>query len=366
MFINPGFQDGDTFLRMLLQSDEFTAATLKELAPAQARARRGLRRKPSDKDAYAKRVADAHAAGTLAASEIIRGYAMQSRAWLTLLTGENRKRPSLRPAEDLLQLHGEQEWYGPVSTRNGVTCTDWYLRPFHVTYYALTTPEAPRVARGHVRWMVVAEVTAEDAAFHWNGFARYPNAAAHHQSQFEFWKPEYLPSAVEELKSLLKASWMFVPLNELVLEHLWLKYVDDPEYTWDHLHIRADAMGVALNARSAGAHEIDKRGLKALTGELTKAAVEALSLKPTPSTFKRVENAILRVLIKEWGTRSYDFRLDENTGTSRTRVFRGHCYFGNKDQGQDSLVHAHCFHDYGGSTGALTFLRSELDESDLA
>ena len=368
MFIDQGFGKGDTFTRAFLRSDEFLGHTLKSLAPPTSKRKRGSRRPKADKDSYASGVADAFADGRLDASDLLVAYSGQPRTWLTFLTGSHSKRPRMPSADLLLAEMGDEEWHGPLTLGSGYDRRQWFFRPFQVDHFAPERVGGPLVRLGKARWLVVAEVGVDYAALHWDGYSRYPELGAKNQRYFEFWKEEYLPTAVNELGKALGASWTFAPLSPLVLDHLWATYVDDDDYAWEHLCVRADAQGVAVNARSARRRGMSKRGLKAFTSALSGAAVKALGIKSSSVPLAKVENALLRVLIHEWGTRSYEFSLNERVAgsTSEKLLFHGHCYFGNKPHGQDSLVHVHCFADYGGSIGALEFLRRALDASGLA
>jgi hypothetical protein len=88
-----------------------------------------------------------------------------------------------------------------------------------------------------------------------------------------------------------------------------------------------------------------------------------------------VEDVILLTIIKEWGTKSYEFCLDREVISSEAEaeglkkikkldyLFKAHCYFGLKpySKTQDSLQHLKCHSGYyGGSTGVLNFLLREL------
>ncbi|WP_019500787.1 hypothetical protein [Pseudanabaena sp. PCC 6802] len=142
------------------------------------------------------------------------------------------------------------------------------------------------------------------------------------------------------------------------------------KYQWQHLRIRAEASGVALNARSSGSSDIDVRGLQALSKQLAKSAIESLKLEGSEDSerFSDVESAILRTLIQEWGTKSYEFRLDrldlssEDELSSKEHVFKAHCYFGAKPSSKtpDIFIHLNCYLEYGGSHAALEFLINEL------
>ncbi|NJL40351.1 MAG: hypothetical protein HC899_29105 [Leptolyngbyaceae cyanobacterium SM1_4_3] len=138
---------------------------------------------------------------------------------------------------------------------------------------------------------------------------------------------------------------------------------------WRHLRIRADNRGVALNAHSTGAFDQEKlqmRGLQALSKQLASSALSSLKIQETAELVSSVESSLLRTLIQEWGTKSYEFSLDgvPETENKRIGLFRAHCYFANgpSPSPQDSLQHLHCFTgNYGGSSQALNFLLSELE-----
>lgn len=111
-----------------------------------------------------------------------------------------------------------------------------------------------------------------------------------------------------------------------------------------------------------------------LVEKLAKSANEILKLSEDSEKLQHIENALLRTLIKEWGTKSYGFSLDKISDSSENssqssenkpkcdRVFKAHCYFGLKPNSktQDSLLHLKCYNDYGASVGTLKFLLREL------
>ena len=164
------------------------------------------------------------------------------------------------------------------------------------------------------------------------------------------------------------------------MTQLWDQYLSHNDYQWRHLRIRAEASGVALNAHSAGVTEINVGGLEALSTELAKSSLQAMGISINTKNLHDVENALLRTLIKEWGTKSYGFSLerkalfDESSlSTNQTKIesesqtkikklFKAHCYFGLKPNSktQDLLQHLYCYPKFGVSTGALNFLLNEL------
>jgi hypothetical protein len=109
---------------------------------------------------------------------------------------------------------------------------------------------------------------------------------------------------------------------------------------------------IALNARSAGVAEIDISGLQALSRELAKSAIQAIGEdKIQEIEFSAVEDSILRTLIHEWGTKSYEFCLDASTAEVKSslesdlpkdsKLIKSHCYFGAKPEpvSSDSFAH---------------------------
>ena len=117
------------------------------------------------------------------------------------------------------------------------------------------------------------------------------------------------------------------------------KSIDGIAYKWKHLRIRAEASGLAINARSAGVPEIDVRGLQALSEKLAESVLQKLGLVGDSGKMSDAEDAIVLTLIKEWGTKSYEFSLgreltaiemetDEPKKVKIESVIKAHCYFG--------------------------------------
>jgi hypothetical protein len=293
-----------------------------------------------------------------------------------------RKIPYLKPASSLLTEFGEEGWYGPIESSE--TSCKWYIRTFKVPFFEKTyqaegfsegevAETVSSVASYQIRWTVLAEIGTGYAALSWNGFRRNElkpglvDPKIESLMQFPYWY--HIPTFFDELARQSNANWQHPILHEIVLQHLWDKYLTDSQYIWRHLRIRADNRGVALNAHSTGAfdqEELRMRGLQALSRQLASSALNSLEIAETPETISSVESSLLRTLIQEWGTKSYEFSLDSYSEVESTRVglFRAHCYFaiGPSSSPQDSLQHLHCFKgDYGGSSQTLKFLLSELE-----
>ena len=109
-----------------------------------------------------------------------------------------------------------------------------------------------------------------------------------------------------------------------------------------------------------------RQGLQALSHRLAQAVAESLNFEEDSKKINIAEDALIGTLIKDWGTKSYEFSLDEiididdseaTTGkkTQSEKLFKAHCYFGLKPNSttQDSLQHLQCYSSYGASTGIL-------------
>ena len=286
--------------------------------------------------------------------------------------GQSANAPKFESPEKLLTEFGSNTWYGPIITSN--ISQKWYIRTFEISYYIKTGQE---LQDNRIRWTVIAEVGKNYLALSWNNFT-YTQIVEDEKKtvpgQFPFWKSDYIPQCFDELSQYLQGQWKEPNLHALVLHTLWDKYTMNNNYRWQHLRIRAEASGVALNAHSAGISEIDVRGLQALSKTLAESVIESLGVSGDLKKLERAENAVLSTLVKAWGAKSYEFRLDKNPPANSTetdeaqnqqpiRLFKAHCYFGLKPESktQDSLQHLKCYFGYyGGSTNALRFLLKEL------
>lgn len=370
-FVDHEFSGRD-FPRHFLASPEFTNNTLKKIFPS-AKTSQG-------KDGLVNDIIFALNDGIISENDVLLAYIEQPKQWLSFQVGKHLEEPQLADSTFLLRNFGEEKWYGAIFNKE--RNKKWYIRVHKVPNPSfIGIGEARRLDLSqNIRWIVAAEIGDGYISLHWNGFSSSvyeDNDETLKQNQFTYWK--YIPQFFDELKELFKGEWENPNLYKLVLSGLWDKYLNKEvrgfKYDWQHLRIRAEASGVALNARSAGSSEIDVRGLQALSKQLAKSAIESLGLKALEdsSKFSDVENAILRTIIREWGTKSYEFRLDRRnviTGNEisdkehkKEFVFKAHCYFGAKPKSEqpDALIHLHCYIEYGGSTGALDFLINEIE-----
>jgi hypothetical protein len=289
----------------------------------------------------------------------------------------------LNAPETLLTEFGAEGWYGPIKDKDLETNKVWYIRTVKVPHYTYIGNDAARsIDRRSIRWTVVAEIgnisSPKDQylSLSWNGFSSNELDNIDSTKQFTYWS--YIPDFFREIEGELGAKVQNILLHKIVLHDLWNKYLNNSTYRWQHLRIRAESSGVALNAHSAGVADIDVKGLKALTHKLAESALESLKIPKNDSEISLVEIALLQTLIKEWGTKSYEFSLakictqtsglsvnvDKVGGEKEKKIFRAHCYFGFKLDSDvpDSLQHLHCFLDYGGSNKVLQFLLTELQQ----
>ena len=342
-FVDPGLSKGKDFMRMFLQSPEFHIQTLKRLSGIKSQ---------SSKAAIAWQLAERLQSGLIKSDHVLQAYAYQNRMWLSLKLGAPTSFPKAESPQDLLQEFGESTWYGPLT--NPKRDSSFYLRPFAFRHFIDT-------AAARVRWMIIAEVDQSSVSLSWNGFTT-SSAEGAPRIRFPFWN--YISTAFSELENIVGGNWEYPSLNKLVLKDLWSSCIDDPDYKWQHLRVRAEASGVKLNASSAGVSDVDVKGLKALTRELARSAIRSVAINLSDEDISRVENALLRTLVQEWGTNSYEFSLEKVTGwlTAEVQKLRGHYYFGLRPghKTQDSLQHIRCYASGGGSANMRRFIIQQL------
>jgi hypothetical protein len=366
-FVDNNFPSGIDFCIQFLSSPEFNEVTLRKLAPSAS--------SKEKKHDLALRVAHALEQSQLTPNQVLLEYVTQPRRWLSLKQGLCEKTPNLKSPAQLLWEFGEQGWYGPIT--DSTNLRKWYIHISKIPDYVHRgSGEASQLEQRYIRWSVIAEVSHNYVALHWQGFTFTEITEDHTDQavQFPFWRDIHIPKLFDELTNHLQGDWVHPNLHRLVLHDMWNKYLDNFHYRWHHLRIRAEADGVALNARSSGVTEVDVRGLQALAQKLAESALERLGCPDDVEQISHVENALLRTLIKEWGTKSYEFSLDRKPNLIEAssqdtdnkpkleNLFKAHCYFGLKqDSTQDSLQHLKCHSRYyGGSTGVLNFLLREL------
>jgi hypothetical protein len=344
VFIDNNFSQGREFLIHFLDSPEFTLDILRKIMGSGSSNKKKLE--------LAQDIAIAFEEGNLSFDQILLPYVKRSRQWLSFKLGKTKAIPKQKEAQLLLNEFGEDGWYGAIDDHQNKN--HYYIRTSKITDY-----------RGNnIRWTVIAKIDSDCIALSWNGFTLIPATDAPVERQVSFGCYKFIPKYFEEIADFCKAELTIPNLHKLILQDMWNKYLNNDEYRWHHLRIRAESSGVALNAHSSELKEINVEGLKALSSKLANSALEALGIIDNNDQQILTENAILRSLIKEWGTKSYGFSLEKEGLTKKSsynKLIKAHCYFGLKPNfsTQDSLQHLKC--DCGGSTEVLKFLLGELE-----
>ena len=353
-FVDHGYEEPESFCAAFLKSPEFSVDSLKEFSDFK-----------SEKNNMADRLANMIMEGKINLKSLFLETLKKKRVWFTFKIGKvPSNKPILGNIELLFKEFGEDGWYGPV---NSIEDEYYYVRIVSLPNFQKSgSDDSDEVHESRIRWMVVAKVNDNSISYFWNGLSLNEKNRLTIRIQFQFWN--YLPIFINELEYKLNASLSFPKVNNLVLNKIWDKYINNNEYNWQHIAVRAESSGVALNARSGKIDLISVKGLLLLSNKISKSIVSALFSHVTDELNKdrliqTAENQFIRIIIHEWGTKSYEFSLDHGTD----KIFRAHCYFGSKKNAktQDRFPHFKSFLQYGGCFNALKFLllENELSKS---
>lgn len=356
--IDLGFEAGETFCRRLLESGEFSTALLKKYA------RRGS--KSGSKAELAEDVASQIVNDELDADAFMLDFCRQGRDWLCLRLGTKANVWSEDgQAIEFLTTHSRARrwhWYGPF----GDGTERWYVAAKDIDQLVSVSDTDPPIKRP-MRWHVIVQVTPHFAALHWFNASVREDADATHSSQFPFW--HHINDVYEELSQKVTGHWdpEDPNLSELVLHTLMERYEEDRKYKWHHQAFRSMHDSVALNARSS--RKVDGNaasGLETLTRDLALTTAKSYGVDlDDKSKIARAERDIRWRLLRERGTRSYEFTLDKRATPKPTRIARMRVSFGVDEpvdgrETPDTLQYIHCFASYGRSTEALKFILKEL------
>jgi hypothetical protein len=373
---------GEQFCSHLLNTGDFPSATLRSIYKSSA-----------NKEALASRLAALIVNDDSLADSLIRAFCQQSRQWLALAKRipisprVPQRKHSAREMLTGLPSPRKDTWYGPWQDTLEPSVT-WLVRSIRARHF-VQIDGTNQLYRQAVQGHLVAEVGPSYIAIHWNGFSHKDtdNEGGARNHQFYYWK--HIPKLLEELADMFGCQIEYPVLSDLVLGQIMSSYDERKDFNWQHIRIRSMRAGVALNARGTAAprpkgsrQDFDMSGLKALSMELAKSALRSVSNRIAAEDLKKAEVAVLLTLIKEWGTRSYEFSLDKTDPTlsgQDKKMIRAHCYFGtggptgwNEDEaaegsgdndfgpGPDSFPHLFCYKPYGGSRRALKFVLAEL------
>jgi hypothetical protein len=234
-----------------------------------------------------------------------------------------------------------------------------FLKPQFVPVFSI----AKQYQEYQIRWLCFANVSDSFVSLHWQGFtSSEKKELIDHESQFRYW--ELVPAFFNEIQNLLNAKLSDPILHNLVLHDLWDEFRLNPNYEWEDLRIRAESGGVSLNVqspgKSAGSEEdIDISNIKHLAKTLMVSIAKELDIYPLESKIQlRLEESILRTLIREFGAKSYEFSLV----SQGKKILRAHFYFGAKPNtpSRDCFPHIYCYAKWGSDREQLNFILQHL------
>lgn len=355
--VDLGYAEGEEFCKQLLCASDFSTALLHHFA---ADGSKSLR-----KEKLAAHVAARIDSGDVDANDFVLAYCEQPRTWLCVRFGSKAPSwPRKHTAIDLLTRREKKTsaivWYGPFGSGN----KRWYVAAQNVKHYVDLGDEGFKPYP--MRWQVVAQVTDDHVSLHWNNASTREKESIQTPVQFPYW--HYLDDIFAELRSMLHGEWDAEEpnLSDVILHAAFDRYVDSDEYDWHHKAVRSAYESVALNASGSGAtgtrEERAASGLQNLTRELATTAAKAIGRGKDNEAIDKIDRALLRKILREWGTKSYEFILHdggEDAPLARMRVYFGADTPKDGKQTQDTIQHVHCYAKYGGSTGALKFILEE-------
>jgi len=345
----------DEFAPGFLASPDFDVATLKSIC-------RDLNLSSTGKKTdLVDRIAPHCQRSDLARKSVMEHLVRRPKGWFSLKIGEVSTPPKFLDPTELVVGEGTQQWYGPL----GDPVDDdvvWYIRPVLIPHFELL-PDSSDVVRFEIRWLCFARVVSNFISLHWRGFthALTLDAATRYNSQFHYW--EHVPRLFDELQEAARAKLEYVNLHDLVLYTLWDKYRYDGTSKWVDRRIRAESGGVALTARTGAIIDIDVPGIRRLAYTIRRSIQMELSEKQgvflsEPAWFDEV---ILRTLLREFGSLSYEFSLEDRF---KRKLFRAHSYFGVKPNSTspDSFAHLNVFTTWQDDLRQLQFILDHMDD----
>ncbi len=342
--VNYNLDDGTETLRHFLTSAEFTKEALSKLVGKHS----------TKADAVDAAVWD-YDHNELPVQSLVAAYLEKPRTWLAFFhRGSDVRHMQRGTAEEFFTQYGEQQWYGPFVHAGA----EWYVHALRVPFPVETGSDAGKRTFQEVgaRWHVVVEIRSDYVAFHWDGFyVRDQDEPERKEGQFPYWK--HIPHVRNSLLVEFGLGLTDPNLYQLILHTLLERYDGVGAVSMQHLRLRAFSEGVALNASGKKGESGEVTGVRQLTRNLAISALEALGVANDDALIAKLDRALLRTLLHEWGVRSYQVSI----GPDGPEGFRATVYFGEAEaRGADSLMHLNCYMSCGGSPGALRFLCKEL------
>lgn len=326
-----------SFAQSFLASSEFTLEHLRQIKQDLR-----LRGASGSKAELAQTIISAEGISLeVIARRVVTYLPLRHREWMTLKVGRVPSVPTLRNMAELVLSPGQEDWYGPLSVNDDANAF-WYVRPVFVPHWELDTQGNPH--KYQIRWLCWARLASDHLSLHWNNFT-YGDTIAHaggangpqRTVQYPYWLQ--IPHLLDSFTELLNTQMVYINLQQITLHRLWDQYLGQRGYQWMHRRIRAEAGGVSLSAYAGRAVvEMGTGGIEHLAKTIRQAVQDELitvydTHLPEP---ERIDEVILRTLIREYGTLSYEFNL-----VGSQPIISAHVYFGTKknSQLQDSFPH---------------------------
>lgn len=287
--------------------------------------------------------------------KVIQNLLLRNHGWVTLKVGYLPRLPQLSDPLELVVSLGEEKWYGPVSHPIDESA-NWYIRPVFLNHWEILSGQSSP-QQSLIRWLCFVRVYKEITSLHWRGFTYTDAPERVHQNniQFPYW--ERIPRIFDEFQSITNARLSDVGLHRIILHDLWDIYRYDQNFTWIDRRIRAESGGVSLNARAGNIQELSIQGIRGLANTI-RCSIESELTKNYGRGFQNgelIDEVILRTLLREYGTLSYEFSLEKRNGE---QIFRAHSYFGQRlnFNGPDCFPHLNVFTTWQSDLSLLQFL----------
>lgn len=350
--------EGISFAEQWLASPDFDLETLKDIC-------RRLELPVSGKRAeIIDRIASSAIGPNERSAAVLESFVLRKRGWVMFEMGRVPKFPDcLNPAE-LLYTEGHEKWYGPIM-RPLDTEARWYIRPVFISHWETPDDATSKPQQCVIRWLCLARASKDVLSLHWKGFtfAQSPDDSGGHNSQYPYWVRA--PSIFDEITRLTGARLSQPNLHNLILHTLWDQYRYDHSGRWTDRRIRAESGGVSLSAHAGAVAELNVGGIRRLANAIRRSISADFETRrhttgqPDPD---RLEEVVLRTLLREFGTLSYEFSLE----TGEEKVFRAHTYFGLKPDtsSPDSFPHLNIFTNWRDDLEQLHFLLGHCGAGD--
>ena len=341
---------GRDFMSQFLASPDFDIDTLRGIC---ATLGVGVHGRKTD---LVHSITGCNAASPRLAEAVLGGLLARNRTWVSVKMGTVGGNPALADASDLVFGPGSSQWYGPLESALDPQAK-WYIRPVFAPHWETSSErEDTTPQKVTIRWLCFARLSTGVMSLHWRGFTIKDNVGGNgkYKVQFPYW--DHVPKLFGDMEDLTRSAVANVNLYHVILDTVWDKYRSSGQYEWVDKRIRAQAAGISLSARAGAVEEASVSGIRRLAQTLRRAVEQHASSRhsalPQP---EEVDEVLLRTLIKEFGTVSYEFQLMPRGGSP---LFWAHAYFGAKpgSHSPDQFPHLSFRSSAGGDLDQLRFL----------